>query len=355
MLFEGVHVPLATPFYPDGRLNVRKLEHNVRRYSLTPVSGLIVLGPNSETASLSTEERFEVLRTVGVEAAKEKVLTAGIGLAGVRESLLLADAAASARFDAVLLSAPVEYSSLLWQGGEATAACVTYFQAIADASPLPVLLHSEAGRVALPVELIARLASHPNIIGLLDQTTHVSRVAQVKEARAGVQHTATTTITFTAATGRMLQTQAPEAAVGGTFVSAESLLGGSAVATAPPVPALKTRTRQVGFQVLWAAATDADVALHAGASALAMPLAMAVPQGAFEVWAAWKDGDPKLLAEKQARLERAERGIEAHDVPSLKAASELSGYFGGRPRLPLLPVTANRAVEIEQLLRGMSS
>lgn len=355
MLFEGVHVPLATPFYPDGRLNVRKLEHNVRRYSLTPVSGLIALGPNSEMASLSTSERADVLRTVGEEAAKEKVLTASIGLPSVRESILLAEAAAAARFDTVLLSAPVEYAHLLWSDGAATAACLTYFQAISDASPLPVLLHSEADRVALPVDLIGTLGSHPNVIGLLEQTSHVSRIGQIRDACATVQHTATTTITFTAATGRMLRAQAPDAVVGGTFVSAESLSGGLAVATAPPMPALKTRTRQVGFQVLWAAAKDADAALHAGAVALAMPLATAVPQGAFEVWAAWKDGDPKLLAEKQARLAGAEQGIPAYDAPSIKAASELSGYFGGRPRLPLLPVTADRAARLEQLLQGMSS
>jgi dihydrodipicolinate synthase/N-acetylneuraminate lyase len=355
MLFEGVHVPLATPFYPDGRLNLRKLEHNVRRYSLTPASGLIALGPNSEIASLSTDERIEVLKTVGAEAAKEKVLTAGIGLPSVYESIQLAEAAAAARFDVVLLAAPIEYAQLLWNDAKATTALLTYFQAIADASPLPVLLHSDADRVALPIELIAQLVSHPNILGVLEQSSHISRITQIREVSAGVKRTATTTITFTAATSRMLAVEQPEVVVAGTFVSATALTGGTAVATAPPVPALKTRTREVGFQVLWAAATDADAALRAGSVALVMPLATSVPQAAFEVWAAWKDGNPNLLAEKQRRLSSAEQGIAAWDTPAIKAGSELSGYFGGRPRLPLLPVTANRAEEIASLLRGMNS
>lgn len=355
MLFEGVHVPLATPFYPDGRLNLRKLEHNVRRYSLTPTSGLIALGPNSETASLTTDERMEVLKIVGVEAAKEKVLTAGIGLPSVFESIQLAEAAAAARFDVVLLAAPVEYAQLLWNNAEATTALVTYFQAIADASPLPVLLHSAADRIALPVELIAQLASHPNILGVLEQSSHISRVVQMREATASVKRTVTTTITFTAATGRMLAVEQPDVVVAGTFVSATALTGGTAVATAPPVPALKTRTREVGFQVLWGSAADADAALRAGSVALAMPIAASVPQAAFEVWAAWKDGNPRLLEEKQGRLSRAELGIAAWDTPAIKAGSELSGYFGGRPRLPLLSVTANRAAEIVSLLRGMNS
>ncbi|MEZ2345885.1 dihydrodipicolinate synthase family protein [Terriglobus sp. RCC_193] len=355
MLFEGVHVPLATPFYPDGRLNLRKLEHNVRRYSLTPTSGLIALGANSEMASLSSEERVEVLKTVAAEAAKEKVLTAGIGLPGVRESLLLAQAAADARFDAVLLGAPLEYRHLLWNATEPTAACLTYFEAIADGSPLPVVLYSDADSAPLPLALIARLATHPNVIGILEQSTHVSRVVQVREATVAVKHTATTTITFTAATGRMLAVEQLATVVAGTFVSASSLSGGTAVATAPPVPALKTRTKEVGFQIIWGSTADAAEALRAGVGSLAMPLAASVPQAAFEVWAAWKDGDPKLLAEKQGRLARAEQGILSWDTPSIKAASELSGYFGGRPRLPLLSVTANRAEEIASLLRGMNS
>ena len=118
---------------------------------------------------------------------------------------------------------------------------------------------------------------------------------------------------------------------------------------------LKTRTKEVGFQVVWGTAADATEALRAGANGFVPPIAASVPQAAFEVWAAWKDGNPRLLEEKQGRLARAEQGILAWDTPSIKAGSELSGYFGGRPRLPLLSVTANRAEEIASLLRGMNS
>ena len=356
ILLDGVHVPLTTPFYPDGRLNLRKLEHNVRRYSLTPVSGLSALSSISESEMLSDGERREVLRTVGAEAAKEKVLTAGIGLAGVRESLLLADAAAQAGFDAVLLRAPVEFHRTLWSHeGEAAPELLTYFHAIADGSPLPVVLVSEALRVALPPALVAQLGEHPNVIGLLEQSKHISRVAQVVTATAHVRHTATTTITFTAATGRMLRTAEPSAAVGGTFVSAEALGAGSAIATTPPVGALKTRTKEVGFQVLWGSAEDATQALGAGARGLLQPIAASVPQAAFEVWAAWKDGDVSLMAGKQTRLANAEQGIAPYDISAIKAGSELSGYFGGRPRLPLLAVTAERQTQIAALLNGMRS
>ena len=356
MLLDGVHIPLTTPFYPDGRVYLRKLEHNVRRYSLTPVSGLAALSSISETELLSDAERREVLHIVGTEAAKEKVLTAGIGLPSVRESLLLADDAADAGFDAVLLRAPSDFQHTLWQAdGEAAPELLTYFQAIADRSPLPVVLVSESLRISLPLALIAQLSGHPNVIGLLEQSKHISRVAQAVEATAQVRRTATTTITFTAATGRMLQTPKLDAAVSGSFVSAEALSGGSALATAPPVAALKTRTKEVGFQVLWVSAAEATAALRAGARGLLQPIAAAVPQAAFEVWAAWKDGDVSLMAGKQARLADAEQGIAPYDITAIKVGSELSGYFGGRPRLPLLPVTADRQQEIAGLLRGMRS
>ena len=355
MLLDGVHVPLTTPFYPDGRVYLRKLEHNVRRYSLTPVSGLAALTGISELEMLSDAERREVLHIVGAEAAKEKVLLAGVGLPGVRESLSLAESAAANGFDAVLVSAPVEFARVLMSQGHHAPELLTYFRAIADSAPLPVILVSEDTRVQLPVALVAELSGHANVLGLLERSAHISRVAEVRGLTSAATRTVTTTITFTAATGRMLRQPEHGPAVGGTFVSAESLGGGLAVATAPPVAALKTRTKQVGFQVLWGSATDATEALRAGAGGLLQPIAASVPQAAFEVWAAWKDGDGSLMAEKQARLAGAERGIPSYDIAGIKAGAELSGYFGGRPRLPLLPVTGARQAEIASLLYGMRS
>lgn len=355
MLLDGIHVPLTTPFYPDGRVYLRKLEHNVRRCSLTPVNGLIALGSVSEAESLNDEERLQVLRVVGAEAAKEKVLFAGLHGAGVHSALQQADAAAKLGFDAVLLGVPLAYAQTFWHEGDATPELLTYFEAIADGASLPVVLVSEAGARALPLAVVARLSAHPNVIGLLEQSAHFGRVAAIAEATAEVRRTVTVTTTFTAATGRMVRLPVPAAAVGGTFVSAASLGGGVALATAPPVAVLKTRTKEVGFQVLWGSAAGCVEALRAGAVGLAPALAAAVPEAAFEIWAAWKDGDESLMQGKQARLAHAEQGIASHDIAAIKAGAELSGYFGGRPRLPLLAPAAARQAEIVDWLDGMRS
>lgn len=355
MLLDGVHVPLTTPFYPDGRVYFRKLEHNVRRYSLTPVNGLIALGQTAEAASLTDEEERDVLRTVAETAAPEKGLIATISHAGVLPAIALATYAASLRYDAVLLTLPNTMTPA-WNSAEPTPEALTWFRGIADHSPVPVLIHSEAAGHTLPVATIAALAEHPNIVGVLEQSKHLSRVAAMRAVTSHIQRTATTTITFTAATERMLHPAVLAAPGGsGAFISADSLAGGAALAVAPEPPALKTRTKQVGFQVLWAYAADATESLRAGACGLAPPIAASVPQAVFEIWAAWKDGNHSLMSEKQARVAAAEPFFLQKGTPAIKFGTELSGYFGGRPRLPLLPLTAADANQLTGLLDGMRS
>src|SRR4051794_25076947 len=106
MLLEGLHIPLTTPFHPDGRLNLPKLAANVARYSKTPAAGLIVLGPSGEPTLLTDDETREVLRTAAEAAAPEKVLIAGISRDSARATLDLAHFAAEENYDAILIGSP---------------------------------------------------------------------------------------------------------------------------------------------------------------------------------------------------------------------------------------------------------
>ncbi len=87
MLLTGIFPPITTPFYPDGRIYLKKLEHNVDRYSRGPVSGMVVLGSTGETVMLNEEEQREVLRAAIAVAAPEKVMIAGCGQESVQERL----------------------------------------------------------------------------------------------------------------------------------------------------------------------------------------------------------------------------------------------------------------------------
>ena len=106
MLLHGIFPPITTPFYPDGRVYLKKLQHNVERYSKTPVAGLVVLGSTGEAIALSDEERREVLKTSRDACAPHKVLIAGTGAESALESLRLTEYAANLGFDAALVRTP---------------------------------------------------------------------------------------------------------------------------------------------------------------------------------------------------------------------------------------------------------
>jgi 4-hydroxy-2-oxoglutarate aldolase len=351
MLLDGIHVPLTTPFYPDGRLNLRKLEHNVDRYTRTPAAGMIALGANGEATTLDDAETREALGIAIGAAGAEKVMWAGVARDGVAATLGLIEHAAGVGYDVALVGLP----GVLVGVGRSREA-MTWFQAVADRSALPLVLASEAGR-PLSLDVIGELAGHARVLGVVDGTGASGRIASIREWTAGVKRTATVTTIFAAVTGRMLAKTAAPAGGGATYIGAESLQGGgTAVAVAAPVsaPALKTRTRETGFQVLGGTASGMLEAFMAGALGAAPRLAACAPQACYEVLAGWKDGDQGLAEEKQERLIAAAARIEEQmGVPGMKYACDLNGYFGGRPRLPYLPVDGAGRAEIEQLMRGM--
>ncbi|HEY6412838.1 MAG TPA: dihydrodipicolinate synthase family protein [Edaphobacter sp.] len=342
MLLEGLFIPLTTPFYPDGSLNLRKLEHNADRYSKTPAAGLAVLSEQGEASMLSDEETRNALRVAAEHAGAEKVLLAGGSRDSVVGTLELAEYAAQVGYDAVLVKSP----SVVKGSRE----LLTYFRAVADRSAVPVVLYSPDE--SLPVEVAVELAGHPQIIGLLDGGAG-ERIAEVKAGTAAVRREVIVTTVFAAVTGRMQAQQEPTGA--GTFVSADALTdGGAALAVAPPKPAIKTRTKVVGFQVLGGSSAGMLEALQTGAVGVVPGFAACAPQGCYEVFAAWKDGDVALAEEKQARLRDAVAKVELElGVPGVRFGCDLNGYFGGRPRLPLLPITGEEREAIEGLMRGL--
>lgn len=343
MLLEGMHLPLTTPFFPDGRLNLRKLEQNVAHYSLTPAAGMVVLGPGGEASLLSDDELTEMLKAAVGAASATKVMLAGIARDSVSSTLRLIESAATLGYDGVLVRPPA-------LTGLAAAEVRIYFQAVADRSALPVVLMGE-----VPLDLVIELAAHPRVLGLLRDYAGREEVRLLLDRTAGVRRTVTVTPVFAAVTGRMVAADSPEP--GGAFVSADSLTGGgTAVATAPAKIGIKTRTKVVGFQLLAGGTERMLAGLTAGAVGAVPPFAASAPQACYEVMAAWKDGDPALAEEKQIRLEEAVRHIEGGlGVAGLKYGCDLNGYFGGIPRLPLLPLTGQQRAEVELLMRELKS
>jgi 4-hydroxy-2-oxoglutarate aldolase len=350
MLLEGIFPAITTPFYPDGRLYLKKLEHNVERYSRTPVAGLVVLGSTGEAVMLGDEETRTVLEVARTTAAPEKVLLAGIARESLTETLRLAEFAAEQQYDAVLVRTPNFYGPQMGR-----VEMLTYFRALADRSALPVVLYSipKFTRYEMPVDVIAELAQHPNIIGLKDSSGNVERIAEVVAATgSAARHEAVVTPTFTAFTNRMLREMELPL---GNFVSAATLGGDAAVAVAPPLAKTKaTRRKEVGFQVLGGAAEKLLGSLEAGASGGVLAMAACAPQVCQEIYTAWKDNDPKLAHEKQQRVIAASALVSGTlGVPGIKHACDLNGYYGGRPRIPLLPLNAEKQAEVAQAMTDL--
>ena len=346
MLLEGLHLPLTTPFYPDGRLNLRKLEHNVAAYSKTPVSAIAVLSQNGEPTMLSDEEVRHTLRAAIEASAPEKVMLAGASRDSVRETLAIADYAAALAYDAVLI-APPSFLQTVTAARQAKE-ILTYFQAIADRAALPMVL--DASIAALPMDVVIELAAHPRILGLVDGKPTAERIAHLMQATATIKRDVTVTPVFAAVTGRML---APQETA--SMLSVKTLVGGGpALTVLPAAPAIKTRTKVVGFQILAGNTATMLDALLAGAVGAMTAFAACAPQATYEVIAAWKDGDRGLADEKQQRLQAAARYIEEEvGTAAIKFGCDLNGYFGGLPRLPLLPPSGEDRTQIESLLQGL--
>jgi dihydrodipicolinate synthase/N-acetylneuraminate lyase len=346
MLLEGIFAAVPTPFYADERVYFRKIEHNMARYSRSLLSGIVVLGSTGEAVELTDAESREVLRVAAEATAPEKVLIAGVGRESVRATVELTETAAESGYDAVLVRTPTYYAPLM-----TTAAVLHYYRSVADRSPLPVILYHIPKFVpySFPVEVIAELAQHPNIIGTKDSTGSVDRIKALVEATKNApKRTVAVTTIFEAVTGRMLK---PKTEAVGGFVPASELGGGVAVAVAPPAPPIKTRTKEIGFQVLTGSPGTLLESLEAGASGSVLGFAACAPQACQEVYLAWKDHDLPLATEKQQRLAGASQRIAgALGIPGIKYGCDFNGYYGGRARLPLLPLTADEKAEVERLL-----
>lgn len=357
MLLSGLFPPITTPFYPDGNIYYKKLEHNVDRYSKTPITGIVVQGSTGEAVMLSDEEKREVLRVAMSAAAPEKVMVAGCGIESASETLRLVEFAAGIDYDAAMIRTPHYYKSQLKPEN-----MLAYYRFVADRSPLPIVIYNFPPSTGydMPAEVVAALAEHPNIISIKESSGSIEKVKRMVDETKHIRRSATVTERFEPVTARMLK-QA-NSVHAGELVTAEALVGGTSAPAKPSSSAvqvvgnLKTRQKEVGFQVLVGSAQKVLMSLEAGAVGAILAFADPAPTACYEIYAAYKDGDKKLAQEKQDRIAKAATRIVGElSVPGVKYAMDLNGYYGGNGRLPLLPLTGELRQEVEQLMENIKN
>jgi 4-hydroxy-2-oxoglutarate aldolase len=272
---SGVLTPMVTPFRND-RVLFHGLIANVEKMNETDLAGYFVLGTNGEYKALSVAERFEVLRTVVKYRAKGKVVMAGTGFEGTKETIDMTLRAADEGADMVSLLMPHFFAKKM-----TPAVLAGYITDVADASPVPVLLYnnpSVAAAVTIKADLINLVKDHPNVIGVKDssQETYQQNLAAAK--------------------GKMC------------------VLAGSANY----------------FLDL----------LKAGGTGGVLSLANVFPDACAKLYKLFREGKMQEAEELNASLIGLNKDVSgSFGVAGVKAAMDLRGFCGGVPRKPLLPLT----------------
>jgi len=277
MKLQGILAPLTTPFAVEGSVALDKLRDNVARYNRTPLIGYVAIGSTGESVLLTSGEADQVWNAIRESAAADKILIAGTGMESTGETIARCRRAAAIGYHAVLVKTPHYFKS-----GMTAEALEKHYRSVADASPIPVFLYNipQNTGISMSADLVARLATHPNISGIKESSGNVPLLAEIIQS---------TPADFQALAG-----------------SASAVLG----------------------------------ALSIGAAGAILGLACFLPELCSDIYTAWRAGDSASAKEIQLSVLPASRKIVAELGPAgVKYAMDRAGYYGGPPRPPLLPLT----------------
>lgn len=285
----GVIPAAVTPLTEDGTVDSDGLVRNVDAWRECGLSGYLILGSTGEQPLLSEFDRALVVESARRAIPDDQVLLVGTGQQGTQTTIETTRRAAEAGADAALVVTPNYYLPALTPD-----ALIRHYTAIADASPIPILLYSVPPLTgfALPPVVAAELGEHENVIGIKDSSGRPSSLLTIRR---------TTPATF-------------------------RILGGSLV---------------YGVGALADGAADG----------LILAMANVAPEWCVEMHAAVRDGDLETARAVHARLLHLNDVITPHGIAGYKAAVEARGWAGGPPRTPLMPVSGEVRREIEVVLR----
>lgn len=292
MKLQGIYPPIATPFDSSGDLYRAKVRHNVEKWNLTGLSGYVVCGSTGESVMLTTEEKVQLWGWVAEYAAPEKLLIAGTGLESVRETVDLTNRAADLGYKAAMVRTPHYYKNLL----NNAAAQMLYYRSVADQVKIPIIIYNwpQATGLDIPAEAVAALSEHPNIMAMKESSGNLEKVMQM------------------------------------------------------------IRTVKPGFQVLVGSAPTLYPSFVVGAAGAILAYANAAPYSTIAIWEACRSREFEAAEDWQNRIAPAAVLVTTrYGIPGLKYAMDLNGYYGGPPRLPLIPPSPEARRDIEEAFRDL--
>jgi len=292
MNLHGIYPPIITPFR-NGEVDYAGLAHNVRRWMGTGLRGLLALGSNGEAAFVDDDEAERIVATVREGVPRDRVLLVGTGRQSTRATITATTRAAKAGADAVLVLTPFYFKSQMTQE-----ALADHYRAVADASPVPVLLYNftNVTGINMTPDAVAALSAHPNIVGLKDSNGDIGQVAGV-------------------------------------------------VARVPP-----------DFTVLVGSAATLHPAIVVGASGGIVAVANVVPEVCVRLFDLARAGQHDEARALQRRLTPLANAVTAgYGIAGLKVAMDIAGYAGGEVRRPLRPAKPEAREVLQRLYEELTS
>ena len=271
-----------------GEVDFEHLKFNIEKLNQLPLAGYVIGGSNGEFAYMSVEERVEVVKAVKEWLPQDRVLIAGAGMESTQATIALTRNMAEAGAHAVLVVTPHYFT------GKMTAeALENHYHAVAEASPLPVLLYSVPANTGLilPAEAVLRLAPHPNIVGMKDSGGDITRIGYL------IQYTPDDFAVFAGSAGFYL---------GALAIGAAGLVGALANIAAPDLARMVDSFRK---------------------------------------------GQLEAAREIQLRLIAPNYAVTSRfGVAGLKSAMGMMGFYGGPVRTPLMPLSEEETIELKKIL-----
>jgi 4-hydroxy-2-oxoglutarate aldolase len=292
MNLSGIFPPVCTPFLADGEFSPHKLRSNVEKWNAAGVTGYCATGSTGESKLLLHDEKLKVWQTLR-DAAPDKPMIAGASAESVKETIQLINEAAAIGYGAALVLTPHYFKGQMLRPENQ----LTYFRAAADSAKIPVIIYNfpQNTGIDLSVESVIELAQHPNIIGIKESSGNVEKVTR-------------------------LVNESPDS-----------------------------------FQVLSGSATTLYASFCVGIVGAILAFANPSPRSCVAVYDAYKKGDHAAALAAQHKILRPSALIGSkYQIPGLKYAMDLNGFYGGPVRLPLLAANAQARTELEALFEGVA-
>jgi len=173
-LFRGACTALITPFL-DSKVNYPMLELLLRRQINAGIRTVVLCGTTGEASTLTDSEKIQIFRRAKQYAADQCCIIAGTGSNCTSHAVALSKEAQEAGADALLVVSPY-YNKATPDG------LVAHYMSIAHAVRIPVIIYNVPSRtgVDIPISVYQRLSAIPNIIGVKEASTDITKVTKIR-------------------------------------------------------------------------------------------------------------------------------------------------------------------------------